>query len=840
MELPVDAVLGDLRAALGTAGRAVLQAPPGAGKTTRVPLDLLAHGLSGRLLLLEPRRVAARAAATRLAAQLAEPLGERVGLTTRDERRVSAATRIEVVTEGVLLRRLQADPQLSGVGLVFFDEFHERSLEADLGLALVEEVRAALREDLRVLVASATLDAGRVARLLGGAPVVTAEGRQHPVEIEHRPRPTPGQLAPAVADAVREVAGTGADAGDVLVFLPGAAEIRRVAAELDAHPPSDEVLVLPLHGSLPPAEQDRALQPAPNGQRKVVLATDLAETSLTIEGVRTVVDAGLAREPRFDAARGMSGLVTVAASRASAEQRAGRAGRTAPGRCVRLWPASEHPTRDASARPAILTDDLAPAALELAAWGARLEELALLDRPPVDAWRGAHETLSALGALDDRGRITEHGRRLAALPLHPRLGHLLLEGAAAGHGRLAAEVAALLADRDVLTTGPGAACADMTVRVACLRGLPAPSGTSVRSGPMRRARREARRLARHLDRSTADATTAGRDPDTADLEEVGWLLAVGWPERVAARRPGQRGAFLLAGGRGASLPDDDLLADEAWLAVAALDRGRSEARIHLAAPVTPDQLRSAAGARIELVEEVAWRDGDVSARQEERLGALVLDARPLQDVDPQALLDALLDGVSRDGLDLLSWRHEDRQLQARIQLLHDHLGSDYWPDVSDEALQRDAEEILGPFLLGARRRADLAALDVGAVLRSRLAPGAERELERLAPTHLEVPSGSRIRLDYTEGEVPVLAVRIQEVLGAATHPTVLDGRLRLLVHLLSPARRPVQVTDDLPGFWDRAYPQVRAELRGRYPKHDWPEDPWAATPTRGVRRRRRS
>jgi ATP-dependent helicase HrpB len=837
MDLPVDAVLGDLRAALGTEGRAVLQAPPGAGKTTRVPLDLLAHGLSGRLLLLEPRRVAARAAAMRLAAQLSEPLGERVGLTTRDERRVSEATRIEVVTEGVLLRRLQADPQLSGVGLVFFDEFHERSLEADLGLALVEEVRDALREDLRVLVASATLDAERVARLLGDAPVITAEGRQHPVEIEHRPRPAPGQLAPAVADAVREVVAD--DPGDVLVFLPGAAEIRRVAGELDALPPPGKVLVLPLHGSLPPAEQDRALQPAPHGRRKVVLATDLAETSLTIEGVRTVVDAGLAREPRFDAARGMSGLVTVAASRASAEQRAGRAGRTAPGRCVRLWPASEHPTRDASARPAILTDDLTSAALELAAWGAGIEELALLDRPPVDAWRRAHETLSALGALDEQGRITEHGRRLAGLPLHPRLGHLLLEGAAAGHGRLAAEVAALLADRDVLATGPGAPCADMTVRVACLRGQPAPSGTSVRSGPMRRARRETRRLVRRLDLVRDEAAGDGDEAVTADLEEVGWLLAVGWPERVAARRPGRRGAFLLAGGRGASLPDEDLLADEAWLAVAALDRGRSEARVHLAAPVTSDQIRSAAGRRIEVVEEVAWRDGDVTARREERLGAVVLDTRPLEEVDPQALLDALLDGLAQEGLDLLPWRPEDRQLQARIQLLHDHLGAD-WPDVSDEALQRDAEEVLGPFLLGARRRADLAALDVGAVLRSRLVPGAERELERLAPTHLEVPSGSRIRLDYTEGQVPVLAVRIQEVLGAATHPTVLAGQLRLLVHLLSPARRPVQVTDDLPGFWERAYPQVRSELRGRYPKHAWPEDPMTATPTRGVRRRRSS
>ena len=831
MELPVDAVLGELRAALASQGRAVLQAPPGAGKTTRVPLDLLEHDLTGRLVLLEPRRVAARAAAGRLASQLGEPVGERIGLTTRDERRVSARTRVEVVTEGVLLRRLQRDPELPGVGLVFFDEFHERSLEADLSLALVLEVRRALREDLRVLVASATLDVDRVARLLERAPVVTAEGRSHPVEIEHRRRPEPGELVAAVAGAVRDV--THEDHGDVLVFLPGAAEIRRVAADLERVPPPDDPLVLPLHGGLPPGEQDRALQPAPGGRRKVVLATDLAETSLTIEGVRTVVDAGLAREPRFDAARGMSGLVTVAASRASAAQRAGRAGRTGPGRCVRLWPASEHPGRDAAARPSILTDDLAPAALEIAAWGAEVDELALLDPPSTDSWQRARQTLRELGALDDDGRITRHGRRLAELPLHPRLGHLLLEGAAHGHGRLAAEVAALLADRDVLATTPQAPCADLTVRLGCLRGQRPPAGTTLRTAALRRARREARRLRRHVD--------DGGDPSGGPIDEdvaatVGWLVALGWPDRVAVRRPTRRGAFLMAGGRGATVAEADLLADEPWLAVAALDRGQREARVHLAAPLTPERLRAAAGDRIEVADEVGWRDGDVVARREQRLGALVLDAQPLPAPEPQQLLDALLDGLAREGLELLAWRAADRQLQARILLLREHLGT-AWPDVSDVALRDRAAEILGPFLLGARRRADLAAVDVGAVLRSRLAPGRERDLDRLAPTHLEVPSGSRIRLDYTDGGQPVLAVRVQEVLGATSHPTVLEGRVPVLVHLLSPARRPVQVTDDLPGFWDRAYPRVRAELRGRYPKHAWPEDPRDAAPVRGVRRR---
>lgn len=837
MELPVEAVLGEVRAALAGHGCAVLQAPPGAGKTTRVPLDLLEHDLAGRLVLLEPRRVAARAAARRLAGQLGEPLGGRVGLTTRDERHTSRDTRIEVVTEGVLLRRLQRAPSLPGVGTVFFDEFHERNLEADLALALVAEVRAALREDLRVLVASATLDGGRVGALLGrawghgagGVPIVTAEGRSHPVAVEHRARPGPRELIGAVAATVREA--VTAD-GDVLVFLPGAGEIRRVARELERSPPTEPVLVLSLHGSLPATEQDRALAPAPPGRRKVVLATDLAESSLTIDGVTTVVDAGLAREPRFDAARGMSGLVTVPASRASADQRAGRAGRTAPGRCIRLWPAREHPSRDAFPRPAIATDDLTSAALEVAAWGAAVEELALLDPPPPATWARARRTLRDLGALTPDGRVTGHGRRLAELPLHPRLGHLLLVGTAHGRGRLAAEVAAVLGERDLLLTAPEAPCADLTVRVACLRGRRPPPGTRWREGALRRTRREARRLARWVDRD------AGGDADDRELAgEVGWLVAVGWPERVAGLRPDRRGAFLLAGGRGAALPAGDLLAGEPWLAVAALDRGSSEARIHLAAPLPVARLRAAVGERLETVDEVAWRDGDVVARRRERLGALDLHTTALAHPDPDALLDALLDGLVETRLEVCSWTDRARQLRARVGLLHRHLGEP-WPDLSDAALLAAVREVFGPFLTSARRRAELEALDVSAVLRSRLPPGAGADLDRLAPTHLVVPSGSRIALDYTAGERPVLAVRVQEVLGSTHTPAILDGRLPVLLHLLSPARRTVQVTDDLAGFWERAYPRVRAELRGRYPKHAWPKEPRSAEATRSTRRRR--
>ncbi len=824
--LPVDAVLPAVRAALDGPGTAVLQAPPGAGKTTRVPLDLLEHGLEGRLVVLEPRRVAARAAAHRLAAQLDEPVGRTVGLTTRDERRTSGATRIEVVTEGVVLRRLQRDPALEGVGVVLFDEFHERNLEADLGLAFALESRGALRGDLRLLVASATLEGRRVADLLGGAPVVVAEGREHPVDIEYRDRPTPRQLPGAVADAVADALAR--VAGDVLVFLPGAAEIRRVARELGERPPGGDPLVLPLHGALPAEEQDAALAPAPAGRRKVVLSTDVAESSLTIDGVRVVVDAGLAREPRFDPATGMTGLITVPASQASAEQRAGRAGRTAPGHALRLWPAHEHPTRDLHPRPAIVTDDLTAAALEVAAWGADVEELALLDQPPPASWRRARETLIDLGALDAAGRVTEHGRQLAAVAAHPRLAQVVVRGAERGQGGLACELAAVLGDRDVLIATPEAPCADATARVRLLRGEPPPAGTRPRRGALHRARREARRLARGVG---VELEAAG------PVDGGGALLALGWPERIAVARPGRRGAFLLAGGRGAVVAEHDLLAGEPWLAVAHVERGDQEARIRIAAPVDPDELRGLYADRIDEVREVGWRDGDVVAERREQLGALVLSARPLPDADPDEVYEALSAGLRREGLDLLSWGREARQLQARLLLLRRELGT-AWLDVSDDALLARLDETVGGFLVGVRRRAELATIDAGDVLRAQLTPAQLREAERLAPTHLEVASGSRIRIDYTADPGPVLAVRVQEVFGTATTPTVVDGRVRLRLHLLSPAHRPVQVTDDLAGFWDRAYRDVRAELRGRYPKHAWPDDPRRASARRRPRRSR--
>ena len=824
--LPVEAVLPELRAALDGHGMVVLEAPPGAGKTTRVPLDLLDHGFDGRLVLLEPRRVAARAAARRLAAQLGEQVGDRVGLTTRDERRRSRRTRIEVVTEGVLLRRLQSDPALPGVGMVMFDEFHERNLEADLALAFAVEARSAVRPDLRLLVASATLEGRRVARLLGGAPIVAAEGRIHPIEVAHRHRPDRHGLADAVAGAVTDVLADGDGDGDVLVFLPGAAEIHRAGTLLRERRLPSDPLVLPLHGSLPAADQDAALAPGPGGRRKVVLATDVAESSLTIDGVTAVVDAGLSREPRFDAATGMSGLITVPASRASAEQRAGRAGRTAPGRCVRLWPLREHAARDAHPRPAIATDDLTGAALEVAAWGTDVADLALLDQPPAAGWDRAMATLAELGAVDEARRITAQGRDLAGLPLHPRLGHLLLRGRDLGLGGLAVEVAAVLADRDPFVTA-GQPSADLAARIRALRGAPPPRGVELRRGALARARTEATRLRRLLDLS---------GPTDDDPEAAGSLVVLGWPERVAAARGERRGSFVLAGGRGAELPDGDVLAGEPLLAVAHLDRGRESARIHLAAPIDGATVRRMLADRIEHHDEVAWRGGDVVAERREHLGAVVLAAERLSHPDPARLHAALLDGLREHGLGLLRWTDEDRELQARVGLLRRELGP-LWPDLADTALLADLDTIVGPFLLRARRRADLRAIRAGDVLRARMDPRRAHEVDRLAPTHLEVPSGSRVRLDYATGPRPVLAVRVQELFGAVTTPAVVDGRVPVLLHLLSPARRPVQVTDDLAGFWERAYPEVRAELRGRYPKHAWPEDPRAAAPLRGTRRR---
>lgn len=821
--LPVERVMPQVVAALDDVGQVVLQAPPGAGKTTRVPLALRDRPWrDGRVLVLEPRRLAVRASARRMADLLGESPGGTVGYVTRDDRVVSGRTVVEVVTEGILVRRLQRDPALSDVAAVIFDEFHERSLQADLGLALALEVRE-LRPDLRLAVMSATLEGERVADLLGGAPFVEGEGRQYPVQTHHRPRPVADRLEPYVAAAVEEALAEGE--GDVLVFLPGAGEIRRTRRALEDRGLGNDrsVLLAPLFGALPPRQQDRAIDPAPEGVRKVILSTDIAETSLTIEGVGVVVDSGLTRVPRFDPATGMSRLVTIRCSRASADQRRGRAGRTAPGLCFRLWSRSQHAGLTSHIRPEIEQADLAGFALEAAAWGITdPDDLRLLDPPPPRVWDQAVDLLSDLEALDGGGRITAHGRALVDLPLHPRLAHMVVRADEDGRGALACAVAALLADRDPLSTSWEHPCADLAVRVRLLEGEGGvPRGARVRRGTLHRARQQASRLRR----------TAGVGDGGVDAEATGAVLALAYPDRVARRRSSGRGRFLLANGRGATLSDRDVLAGEPWLVVAAVDRGEQEARIYLAAAVDRDEFRSVLASRIETVRVVEWDDerADVVAEEQERLGAVVLSRAPLEDPDPDATTAALLAGIRREGLDLLAWSRAATSLRRRVAFLRRALGEG-WPAMSDEALLGDLEDWLAPFLTGCRRRADLEDVPLLDALRSRVGWERARRVDDLAPTHVTVPSGARVRLDYS-GEHPALPARVQQMFGATTTPRVAGGRVPVTVRLLDPAGRPVAITQDLAGFWRRTYPEVRAEKRGRYPRHPWPEDPLRARPT---------
>ncbi|MEU8010969.1 ATP-dependent helicase HrpB [Micromonospora parva] len=837
LDLPVRPVLPALVAALDEAGAGVLVAPPGTGKTTLAPLAV-ADRVTGRVVIAQPRRVAARAAARRMAELLGERVGERVGYAVRGERRVGPATRIEVVTTGLLVRRLHHDPELPGTGAVLLDECHERQLDADLALAFTVEARATLRPDLWLLAMSATPDTDRFAALLGGptpAPVVRADSASHPVQRvwapPARPIAAPGagpvdralldHVAATVRRALRE------HDGDVLVFLPGAGEIAAVTGRLSDL--RDTVALLPLHGRQRGAEQDAALRRA--DRRRVVLATALAETSLTVPGVRIVVDAGLSRVPRVDLARGLGALVTVPVSRAAATQRAGRAGREAPGYVYRCWSAATHERLPARAEPEIATADLTGFALELAAWG-RPDGvgLALPDVPPAAAMTVARDTLRTLGAVDTDGRITARGRSIAAAGAHPRLARALLDGAGRVGADRAAEVVALLAEESA--AGPGD---DLVAGWRRLR-------TGADAGATARWRTEVRRLRAALP-TGAPATVRADDRGSAGLSDdlaAGLLVGLAYPERLArVRRPGGS-AYLMTGGTAAELAAGSGLAGSDWLAVAVADRtpGAPSARVRRACPVDEATAREAAGPLLRTDREVGWFDGDVVAREVTRLGAIELVQRRLDRPDRAEVAAALLNGLRQDGLGLLEWTPAARALRERLGFLRHHLG-DPWPEVDDDSLLDAAPSWLGPELAAARRRADLARVDVPSALR-RLLPWAQAaRLDELAPERIDVPSGSRIRLDYSDPAAPVLAVKLQETFGWPAAPRIADGRVPVLLHLLSPAGRPVAVTADLASFWRTGYPQVRSELRGRYPRHPWPEDPATATPTRHATPRRR-
>ena len=821
--LPIDAVLDELDRTLGASNTAVLVAPPGAGKTTRVPLALLdAPWAKGKkIVVLEPRRIAARASAERMAKTLGERAGETVGYRVRFGSKVSRATRIEVVTEGIFSRQILDDPELAGVAAVLFDEFHERSLDADLGLALARDAQTGLREDLRILVMSATLDGARVAKLLGDAPVVASEGRAFPVETRYLGRkadaPVERQMADAIATALR------ADPGSVLAFLPGAAEIRRTQNLLDERIHDASTEIVPLFGALDASVQDRAIAPAPKGHRKVVLATSIAETSLTIEGVRIVVDSGLARVPRYEPDIGLTRLETVRASRAAVDQRRGRAGRIEPGVCYRLWDEPQTASLAAYTQPEILSADLSSLVLDLAQWGVGdPSSLAFLDSPPAPALKEARDLLHELGALDAEGRITDEGKSLRALALPPRLARMIVDSHRLGSGRIAAAIAAVLTER-----GLGGDHVDLDVRLDAFRRDPSQRAEA--------ARGQAQRWASQVAASDEASQANGAEPPS-----TGVMLALAFPDRVAKNRG--NGSFVLANGRGAALEQTAALSRAPYIAIAELTGTAMQGRILLAAPITQAEIEAHFADEIKTVDEVSFdRDAmALRARRRKTLHAITLSEAPLA-IEPSAETARIFaDGLIAAGLDRLPWTKPIKQWRDRVMFLRaaeKSASENPWPDLSDDALKAQREAWLAPALLDKTSLKSFSAAELFEALQTLLPWSLRGRLEKEAPTHFEAPTGTQLAIDYEAEQGPTIAVRLQELFGLTSHPSIARGAIPLVLELLSPAHRPVQVTRDLPGFWRGSYAAVRSDLRGRYPRHPWPEDPASAMPTRRVKPR---
>jgi ATP-dependent helicase HrpB len=820
---PILDILTELQQILTNQNVVIVQAPPGSGKSTVLPLHLLNESWlkDQKIIMLQPRRLAARSVASRLAQQLKEPVGKRIGYRVRFENKVSKDTQLEVITEGILTRMIQQDNSLEGVGLVIFDEFHERSLHADLALALCREIQQVLRDDLKVMIMSATLDGEDLSTRLGNAPIITSEGRQFPVSIQYHPQdqdlPVPQKVAKAIRKALRE------QSGDVLAFLPGLGEIKRTQQLLEAE--ETDAKLYPLYGDLSADEQQAALMPDKNGRRKVILATSIAETSLTIEGIKVVVDSGHARVSRFDPRSGLSRLETVSVTQDAADQRAGRAGRLGPGVCYRLWSQGAHQYLAPRRVPEILEADLAPIVLELAQWGVTdMAAFAWLTPPPAGIVNQARDLLEQLDALQD-GRILPKGKEMLRLPAHPRIAHLLLEGKATGLEALATDLAALLEEQDPLPRESGA---DLTLRVESLRKWRAGRSTSADTSRLQRIDRVAQ--------SWRQTLQTKADNDMPNPYDVGKLIAAAYPERIARQGEAKGDLYRLMNGRVARLPSHDPLSHAPWLAVAHLDAGTGEGKIFVAAPVAIEDLKE----RMHKQESVHWdsRKGILVAQSETRLGQLLVDSTPLQTIPGHLKTGILCDAIRAEGIDILPWTDTHRAWQARVMSLRAWRPEEEWPDVSDQQLLASLEDWLGPYLSGIRKRDDFKKLDLGSFLYGLLPWPLPQRLDELAPITLEVPSGSQIRPQYfDDGSAPVLAVRLQEMFGLLNTPTVNEGRNMVLLHLLSPGYKPVQVTQDLRSFWENTYPHVRKELRVRYQKHSWPEDPWTAEAVRGARRR---